>query len=344
MSHNILGDNVKPSNLFVPRSSTKQLGEDGGADQASPSEISATQNQVAIVSGLDGSPPTLTSHDSGITSFKSTNSAVDPTFDVAKPPTSRMFPNLLSEPPVARTEERPSPDTVPAPPSSTPFHPPPGSRLLAFGARNPTHNPKTQASLNLSVNGPLSDYHGGGQSSQTSETTLNHSLPSAEPIHAQQGFSPFEDHSRSYTFEESRENRPLAQQAEAIRRSAEPTVYSDTATSAFSASAVHLSSDPANGHGNPGAYATSKGSRFAKFFDGKARERQPPMAKAQNASGFHSSSPCPGQKQEASGFNGMPGVNGDHKAMDDIFAMLNNSTQACLFPFIHSSFKDATEL
>jgi zinc finger CCCH domain-containing protein 13 len=100
---------------------------------------------------------------------------------------------------------------------------------------------------------------------------------------------------------------------------------------------MHPSSELANGHGGPGAYAMSKGSRFAKFFDGKSKEGPASIAKAQNAGGFQTSSPGPGQKHEASSFGGITTMNGENRAMDDIFAMLSNSTQVygfCLRPRI----------
>lgn len=75
-----------------------------------------------------------------------------------------------------------------------------------------------------------------------------------------------------------------------------------------------------NGIGHPGG----KGSRFAKFFDGKTREGGTPVIKSHTTS----SSPGPGgQRQEHGGFNGMLGGSPDPRAMDEIYVMLNSSVQ-----------------
>lgn len=93
---------------------------------------------------------------------------------------------------------------------------------------------------------------------------------------------------------------------------------------------VHDISNGSNGS----AYATGKGSRFAKFFDGKGRDAPQVSAKSPTPnSNFGSSSPGPGHREEH-GFNGMMGVGGgvDNRAMDDLFAMLNNSAQVSEIP------------
>ncbi|KAI0936239.1 hypothetical protein AcV5_004428 [Taiwanofungus camphoratus] len=77
-----------------------------------------------------------------------------------------------------------------------------------------------------------------------------------------------------------------------------------------------------------GNYATGKGSRFAKFFDNKAREGQHVgVRKGQGIPGFTSTSPHPGPRQDVVALNGMAGNNGDARTMEDIFTMLQNSAQ-----------------
>lgn len=81
-----------------------------------------------------------------------------------------------------------------------------------------------------------------------------------------------------------------------------------------------------------GNYATGKGSRFAKFFDNKAREGQHVgVRKGQGIPGFTSTSPHPGPRQDVVALNGMAGNNGDARTMEDIFTMLQNSAQVCRF-------------
>ena len=74
-------------------------------------------------------------------------------------------------------------------------------------------------------------------------------------------------------------------------------------------------------------FAAAKGSRFAKFFDGKARDAQPQSNKSQVQVGYVSPSPNHHQRQEQSNLNNLTSNPGDQRTMDDIFAMLNSSSQ-----------------
>jgi len=67
-----------------------------------------------------------------------------------------------------------------------------------------------------------------------------------------------------------------------------------------------------------------KGSRFAKFFDGKGRDGVP----SSKPGGFLSPSPNQNHRPEQSSFGGLSVNQGDGRTMDDLFAMLRNSTQA----------------
>ena len=84
---------------------------------------------------------------------------------------------------------------------------------------------------------------------------------------------------------------------------------------------------------NSNGYAASKGSRFAKFFDGKPKEQPPPPApQAQMPVGFTSPSPNLGPRFDQGGYN--PSSNGEEpRTMDDIIAMLANS-QACILEIL----------
>lgn len=83
-------------------------------------------------------------------------------------------------------------------------------------------------------------------------------------------------------------------------------------------------------------YAVPKGSRFAKFFDGKARDAPP--AKAQTPIDFTSPSPNHGQGQrfDQGSFGGPPNGVGEQRTMEDIIAMLANSQVSFLFQLLWS--------
>jgi hypothetical protein len=73
-------------------------------------------------------------------------------------------------------------------------------------------------------------------------------------------------------------------------------------------------------------YAGNRGSRFAKFFDNKAKENALPGLKPQTPTGFLSSSPDPPLGQEQTIYGGVPPPH-QERTVDELFAMLNNSSQ-----------------
>lgn len=79
----------------------------------------------------------------------------------------------------------------------------------------------------------------------------------------------------------------------------------------------------------------NKGSRFAKFFDAKSREQQTLTGqKTQQGQGYVSTSPHPGgSRPDINALNGMMPTHGESRAMEDIFAMLQNSAQVCQYYF-----------
>ncbi|PPQ71757.1 hypothetical protein CVT26_007598 [Gymnopilus dilepis] len=180
------------------------------------------------------------------------------------------------------------------------FQPPPGSRLLAF-ARGPSA--KT----------------GNGNAPQNTSQVLNGALPNIgtalppfsknEPPRPPSAFSPFEDPARQlYGLEEPRNsNLPLNVQSR--------TVIEQT----ISASITAQAEPNFNGAGS------RSGSRFAKFFDGKAREGPPQAGRPSVSGGFTSPSPSQLQRQEQVSL--VTANTNDHRAMEELFAMLNNSSQ-----------------
>ena len=124
-------------------------------------------------------------------------------------------------------------------------------------------------------------------------------------------FSPFEEQNRQ-TFDESRD--------------------SGIATNLMNLSLrghVDQAFNPSNNQSEPvyNGFAAAKGSRFAKFFDGKARDTQSQSNKSQVPVGYISSSPNHHQRQEQNNLSNLASNPGDQRTMDDIFAMLNSSSQ-----------------
>lgn len=124
-----------------------------------------------------------------------------------------------------------------------------------------------------------------------------------------QSFSPFEERVR---LEEEHIQPGLTGQFDLVQRPAEKP---------YSPMAPNNVYDDNNGL----AYAGNKGSRFAKFFDNKSKENAPPGLKPQTPTGFSSSSPNP-QRQEQAIYNDGHS-NAPARTMEDLFAMLNNSSQ-----------------
>ena len=82
-----------------------------------------------------------------------------------------------------------------------------------------------------------------------------------------------------------------------------------------------------------GANAMAKGSRFAKFFDAKHRDVQagPGMRKGPVGPGLVPTPPLPGQRADNLPIGAMGGVNlGGERTVDDLFAMLQSSSQVRL--------------
>ncbi|KAG0709037.1 hypothetical protein DFH29DRAFT_890248 [Suillus ampliporus] len=235
--------------------------------------------------------------------------------DKGKPGGSRFFPKPVST-------DLPTPQALPkhsiealsaAVPSSPHAAPPPGCRLLTFASKTPQgsvgHTPPSytgsHSPVSLSKNGtPV-----------INPTIPSHHNDNSDAVRMTQGFSPFE---------EAREGLGLSP-SDAFRRG---SVAPPGDRNAFGHMNLEQVDVPINGTlpGHSGPYeqlssgiAAAKGSRFAKFFDGKGRDSQLGMGKAPMGG------PTPAQRGELVGYNGIPTSNPDVRAMEDIFAMLSNS-------------------
>ncbi|KAI0793417.1 hypothetical protein C8Q75DRAFT_750127 [Abortiporus biennis] len=251
--------------------------------------------------------------------------------------------------------------------SPHPFNPPPGSRLLAFGSRAPSaastssgiasakslgtmetvqtvHATNTTQVANKQANAlPISGITTTASSLGDSYmiATETQFVPNARTTPTERGlrsFSPFSQAPQSVAYEEIQEVH--VGQSDHIRRS---SVATSVDRSPFSVTSEGSSpySDLAGGSSsyNGGSldasitgnnYASGKGSRFAKFFDAKSREPQPinvPLRKGPNVPGYISTSPHPGQRPDSMSMNGSLSSVNENRTMEDIFAMLQSSSQ-----------------
>lgn len=246
------------------------------------------------------------------------------------------------------------------------FNPPPGSRLLSFGSRTPsvTSSAKGLASVNPPPGLSQPPQQQPGMHSLTSSPflsdisrmgsendMLNGSMrgPTIDISRSQRGFSPFDHQARSSY---SLEDQEAYAHAEALRRqsvvsmgersqfgipSESASPYSDlSGVNPMTGQGLRLANHspsfdgPLSSNGPGGSqYPQPKGSRFAKFFDGKTRDAQASgMVKGQNIIGHSSPSPLAVRRHETGSTNDIFNVaNGDGRTMEDIFAMLQSSTQ-----------------
>ncbi|KAG7450345.1 uncharacterized protein BT62DRAFT_506784 [Guyanagaster necrorhizus] len=271
-------------------------GRGAGDANAPPSLNTASTIQATPNVTVDPSVSVLSMFVSG---EQSKQTSTLPDRERPKTPTSsRLFPRPINQD--GTQADRSSVDPL-QPQPTTVFNPPQGSRLLAFGSRAPA---KPQTSTSLLANGA------GTLQSQTKSSLVQLNLPpNVLPLESSKleshrmpnTFSPFEEHDHSLS----------SSAAESARRERQ-------SMSSESGPWGDLSAE-----GSALGQASGKGSRFAKFFDGKTREGFAYAPKAQTPVGFMSSSPTPGQRPEG-GYSGNP----DLRNMDDIYAMLNNSSQA----------------
>ena len=275
---------------------------------------------------------------------------------------SRFFPNpSMSESSAPQSQQdRHSASTIKSPTPSQ-FNPPSGSRLLAFGSRTPSAAAATslssdqasmftfststvdtpQSLLPPSMNGSrLGPDIDAMNADSAALTSISAGLPP--------GFSNLVNPSHQSVFPSD----PNAHtQSEILRRQSLTSFGDRTTYGATSDLSSYSELGPTNPLGIQSNIPTShspsfepsgrerglggspfpqqKGSRFAKFFDGKSRE-QPATASAEGLDAF----PHPllsYQRQQSMGGGDSYPINAENRTMEDIFAMLQNSTQVSSF-------------
>jgi hypothetical protein len=280
-----------------------------------------------------------------------------PSAESPKPLGSRFFPNpSMSECSAPQSQQdRQSASTIKSPTPSQ-FNPPSGSRLLAFGSRTPS----AAAATNLSSDQP-STFALSTSTFDTPQSLLPPSMngsrlgPDIDAINADSatltsisaglppGFSNLVNPSRQPVFQSDVNAHT---QSEMLRRQSLAS-FGDRATYG---AASDLTSYSELGSPNPlgiqsniptshspsfessgrerglggSPFPQQKGSRFAKFFDGKSRE-QPATASTESLDAY-SHPLLTYQRQQNIGGDSYP-LNAENRAMEDIFAMLQNSTQ-----------------
>lgn len=243
-----------------------------------------------------------------------THPLVGPAVDSLDKPllSSRMFPK-----PIAQLHASQATAVTP----SNQFNPPQGSRLLALGnlatanktpIGNQTSYPQSTNGMPLSPSQlpkPTTAQPGFYTNSSSIPPTSINTYTSKETFRPPPGFSPFEEQPRSsYGFEDAqRDQNTQLNASDSLRRPERPesAPWPDSAAS------------------DSAGYAPGKGSRFAKFFDGKSRE-VPVLPKPQTPVGFMSNTSNAGQRQD-NGLSNIPGLHSDHRTTDDLVAMLSSS-------------------
>ncbi|KAJ4486339.1 hypothetical protein J3R30DRAFT_3697845 [Lentinula aciculospora] len=257
-------------------------------------------NAAAAPSKLD--TPSLPDPSRSLLSLLNSNNVVSLSSD-----TDSALPKLHSRLPLADSPtDRANSDTT--------FNPPQGSRLLALSNRAPA-KPATPNSQFLSSAIP-----NGGPTSTLTTTAPKPQLPGfanlPNPLNmATEGSKVVPRTPSSFSpFEEQREL------GDALRRQVGDR-------SPFITDSVGPWPDPSTNDPTTAGHAIGKGSRFAKFFDGKGKEAPitaPNIPKALTPVGFVSSSPGPHVRPD-SGFGNLsnPILEQPPRTVDELFAKLN---------------------
>jgi hypothetical protein len=310
--------------------------------QKPPTEVQPTSPFVPSPSVEAPAPPAAPSTQSSTPSIES-----------PKPPGSRFFPNPSTSDSVALQgqPDRHSASAIRSPIPSQ-FNPPPGSRLLAFGSRTPsaaatsTVSPDQPSAFTISASTldappslqhPVNGAHRLGD--MDSDPTARGSVATGLPP---PGFSNLINPTRLTGF--LNEGSAHAQ-SEMFRRQSlvslgDRVTYS--ATSDLGAYSEMSSTNPLGpqsntpnsqspsfdsggrerGHGGS-PFPQQKGSRFAKFFESREQLAAPPTEDLSPLA----HPPLPYQRQQGvvGGDSYLQGV--ENRTMEDIFAMLQNSSQ-----------------
>ncbi len=236
------------------------------------------------------------------------------------------------------------------------FNPPSGSRLLAFGSRTPSTTaastlPSDQSttltlsastldvtqslfppSMNGSCLGPDTDALNADSSTVTSVTA---GLPPSFSDLVNASRQPvFSGDANAHTQSEIFRRQSLASFGDRTTYGASDlTSYSELGSANLlgpqsnvpnSQSPSFESSGRERGLGGS-PFPQQKGSRFAKFFDGKSRE-QPATVSTESLDAF-SHPLLTYQRQQSIGGGDTYPIHAENRTMEDIFAMLQNSTQ-----------------
>ncbi|KAH9968905.1 hypothetical protein BC827DRAFT_1372876 [Russula dissimulans] len=283
-----------------------------------------------------------------------------PSIESPRPPGSRFFPNpsATESAAVQGQQDRHSASAIRSPMPSQ-FNPPPGSRLLAFGSRTPSATaaavvPSDQLSaFTISaptldtppIQHPLNSPHQFLDIDALNPNSTLHTSVGTGPSPV--GFSNLINPTRLPVFQSDNSTNA---QSEILRRQSIAS-FGDRVTYGTSGIPSDLSPysemSPTNplgpqsstpnsqspsfdasgrerGHGGS-PFPQQKGSRFAKFFDGKSRE-QPAAVSTEGLSSL-SHPLLPYQRQQGISGGESYTVSAENRAMEDIFAMLQNSTQ-----------------
>ncbi|KAI0307863.1 hypothetical protein B0F90DRAFT_1909242 [Multifurca ochricompacta] len=272
-----------------------------------------------------------------------------PSIESPKPPGSRFFPNPSTSDSSALQgpQDRQPTTSVIKPPTPSQFNPPSGSRLLAFGSRTPSATtapilssetpPFTISATTLDIPSSLQPITNGPRSGLDVDVVNVDSTARSLPP---PGFSNLVNPHRQPAI--SSDGNAHAHQENLRRQSlssfGDRTAYGTPSDlNSYSEigptnplgiqSTIPKSQSPSfdsggRERGSGGSpYPQQKGSRFAKFFDGKSREL--PTTASEN---MDSHPLLPYQRQLSIGGESYT-FNAENRAMEDIFTMLQNSTQ-----------------
>ncbi|KAH9175419.1 hypothetical protein EDB89DRAFT_2066762 [Lactarius sanguifluus] len=322
----------------------------GSDSNPSAQKVSTSTSDAQLASGFAPSPLVETLAPPTAPSTKPST----PSTESPKLLGSRFFPNpSVSEVPAQSQPDRQSASTIKSPIPSQ-FNPPAGSRLLAFGSRTPSAAATTTLlsdqppTFTLSTSTfdtpqsfpPLMNGSRLGPDIDTLNTdTAALSISAGLPP----GFSNLVNPNRQPVFSS---DASAHTQSEILRRQSlasfgDRTTYGATSdltsySELGSANPLGLQSNVPNSQspsfepngrerglgGSP--FPQQKGSRFAKFFDGKSRD-QPATAPTESLDAF--SHPLLSYQRQQSISGGDYPINAENRTMEDIFAMLQNSTQ-----------------
>ena len=277
-----------------------------------------------------------------------------PSIESPKPPGSRFFPNPSTSD-IALLQSQQSASAIKSPMPSQ-FNPPPGSRLLAFGSRTPSATAATAVSLDQPSAFTISASTLDTPSPLQHPVNAPHQIPDVDPSNPDSmarnpvasglpppGFSNLVNPTRLPVFpsDGSAHFQPEIPRRQSLASfgdrmtygtSSDSTAYSEISSgNSLGQSNTSNSQSPSfdsggreRGHGGS-PFPQQKGSRFAKFFDGKSRE-QPAAASTEDLS-IPAHPLLSYQRQQGIGGGESYALSTENRTMEDIFAMLQNSTQ-----------------